>query len=378
MKDRGTQALHRATQRTTTQRGARGDQQEGSRLLLVARDQRLREDIALIAAVVGIRLEVCSHWGELQADVDQTRLEGAVAVICSADSLPPTGRLAERALLAGHDLDTLWAAAAQMPGLTPVPLPQGERWLSEHLSARLLDRSQGRVLAVTGAQGGVGASTFAYLCAAELAVRGAAPLLADAAAGSLSGLADLLGASRRRRSVSGGELDWAQLSRTEGELSSAHLHSGVPILDGVGILTGCVETARLPAVLSAAVLAGRRAFDVVVIDVGQRTELLHSLGEQIDELLVVTRASRRGADSAAAVLRAAPQSGQKIVVNGRAAGFGAADIEESLGAPVIADLAEQRWLTRSEDIGESYELLRSRRGAGLIAGILDAVGVEDA
>ncbi|NLS11002.1 hypothetical protein HGQ17_13555 [Nesterenkonia sp. MY13] len=358
---------------TTTparRRERRGDgEQDESSVLLVARDQQLADDLSLIAAVVGVRLDLFHDWAQVEQPVE------ALAVICSAETLPPSEQQAEATLLAGHATEAVWAAAAQMPGLTPVPLPAGERWLTEYLSARVLDRAQGQVIAVAGAAGGAGATTFAYLCAAELAVRGSNPLLVDAVAGPSSGAADLVRTARSTGELTGGDLDWTRLCRIEGELSPAHLHTAVPLRDGIGMLTGTGPTAELTGMLGPAVSAGRRAFDVVVVDIGQRAEMLTALGEQVDELVIVTRASRRGVDAADHLLSWAKPRTPRIVLNGACApGWSPTDVEEALGVPVATDLPEQRWLRKADDLADAYELLRSRRGAGIIAGLLQAVG----
>lgn len=359
----------------TTPRPYHPESAEEPVLLLIAEDQRLRDDIALIAAVVGARLEICRRWSQVQS----ATAEAAVAVLCSAQTVPRTAVLAERCLLVGHDAESVWQAAAEAPGLRPVPLPTGEKWLTEHLSTKVLDRSQGRVLAVAGASGGVGATTFAYLCAAELASRGQSPLMVDSAGGPGSGVADLARTARREGRLSGGALDWQELTSVEGDLSATQLREAVPVWESIGLLTGSAAAPRADSRLRAAVVAGRRAYDVVVIDSGQQTEALTSLGEQVDDMLVIVRASRRGVDAAQELISAVPQRRAWVAVNGAAApGWSAADVRAELDVPVVADLPLQRWLARSDEIHDAYNVLRSRRGADLVSGILQRVGLADA
>src|SRR5699024_7102984 len=94
-------------------------------VLLITDDDALREDIALITAVVGVRLETSTNWRGVEDGA------GWAAVMCSAQCLPKSARQAEGTLLLGYDAESLWEAAAQLPGVRPVPLPQAERWLSE-------------------------------------------------------------------------------------------------------------------------------------------------------------------------------------------------------------------------------------------------------
>lgn len=350
----------------------------GEAVLLITDDDTLREDIALIAAVVGVRLETSVTWHGLEDGGDWA------AVMCSAQCLPTSARRSEGTLLLGYDAEVLWEVAAQFPGLRPVPLPQAERWLSEQLSAQVFDRSQGRVVAAVSTAGGVGSTTFAYLCAAELAARGKRPLLIDAALGPGSGLADLVHRARTQQQlgggqVQGGDLDWEQLSKIEGEISTSHLSAAVPVLDGIGVLTGFSEAVQRLPLLPAAVAAGRGAFDVVVIDIGQRIETIAVLGDQLERLLVVTRASPRAVEAAGRLLRRAAPVEAAVVVNRRAAvGWGPENVAEQLSAPVVADLAEQRWLARTDDLADTYELLRSTRGARMIDDVLRALGAGHA
>lgn len=130
--------------------------------------------------------------------------------------------------------------------------------------------------------------------------------------------------------------------------------------------------------LPAAAAAGRSVFDVVIIDIGQRTEVMPALAEQLETLLVVTRASRRAVDAAHSLLRAAAPIRTAVAVNHRSArGWGPQDVAEELPAPVVADLAEQRWLACTDDLADAYELLRSTRGANIVADVLEALGVAD-
>ncbi|GAB3849121.1 CpaE-like family protein [Nesterenkonia populi] len=340
---------------------------EEPRLLLVTEDEQLRDDIALIAAVVGARLDVRAGW----RDTDPSTTGEWAALLCGPDAPPPRGL--GQTLLVGREAEALWAAAALAPQAAPVPLPAGEAWLSEHLSAKVLNRAEGSVVAVAGAVGGAGATTAAYLLAAEAAVRGDRVLLLDAEAGAGSGLHHLLEHARAGGGVRGEGLELPQLIATEGEVSSAHLTRAVPVVDGVHLLTGGPETdaAQLRARLETILRAGARAFDLVVLDLG-RAALWTSVAEQADHLLVVTRPTPRAAAAAGQILDAAPGQPAAVMANGRPApGWGLGELEQALGAEVAADLAEQRWMRAADDPSAAYELLRAAHGARLIGGLLE-------
>lgn len=366
---------------TARRRSARApDTESGSEpsVVLVTTDSALADEVALIAAVTGVRMDHRSSWEGVDPGA-----EDILAVLCSPDRPPPGPRQAAQTFLLGSEATQLWETAARVPGLTPVPFPQGEAWLSETLSSRLMARGAGPMVLVAGSYGGVGATTFAYLLAAETAVREGAPLLLDAVPGPGSGIRDLLRGAGDAGSQAAAGLGWEQLAAVSGEISAANLLQRCPRVDGVSVLTSLDPAAVAqpapqvdPARLAGAARAGTRAFDVVVVDVGRSLTALEALSEQADELLVVTRASRRGVDAADELLRQVQLPAAAVITNGVATpGWGAAEVAGALGLPVVADCAAQRWLARADEPAEAYELLRSGRGARLMAGIMEELGL---
>ncbi|GAA1820956.1 hypothetical protein GCM10009771_20720 [Nesterenkonia flava] len=370
-------------------------------VLLVSEDSAVVEDLALLTAVVGARLEHHRTWSEARrrrtADQhDPAPRGGCAAVICTPEALPlpdaPVVEPGREVLLVGRETALLWQAAATSAQLRPVPLPEGEAWLGEHLSTVVLARGSGRIVAVAGSCGGIGATTISYLLGAEAAARGLRVLLMDGTSGTGSGVQSLLAEARAAHEAEGGVLDWRQLSSTEGEISPAHLYEAVPCVDGIHLL--CPDASSQteefdssasalpvalpePALTARALEAGRRAFDVVVLDVGVRAEALPPLKDLLDHLLLVTRASARGAESARQVARRCPGLPQSLVVNRRwAPGHSAAETATAAGLQLAADLPEQRWLARDDELRSAYELLRSHRGERLIAGLLMEAGVS--
>lgn len=364
-----------------------------ARLLLVTEDRALRDDVALIAATVGAALESRANWEAV------VRGDWAV-MMCGTDCPPPLPRLVAGTLLLGDRRQArgegrdLWKLAAEHPGLQPVPLPEGEAWLAKHLGERVLDRSPGRVVAVAGALGGVGASTVAYLLAAEQAVRGASVLLIDADPAPGSGIAGLLGAATdqpvvRRSSLEsvgrgdaeagiGEELGWAELAALEGELASPQLAAALPLRDGVHVLTGepGVEVRR--RMVEPVVRSARRVFDAVVIDVGRDVDAVSLVREHLDQLLLVTPCSARGAEAAQQLGREETGVPLVLVANGAShAGWSPGELAAATGLPLAGDVPEQRWLRREDALGAAYELLRSRRGAAFIGALLEAVDLAE-
>ncbi|MGJ9373371.1 hypothetical protein [Nesterenkonia sp. CF4.4] len=363
------------------------------RLLLITEDRALRDDVALIAATVGAALESRPNWEAVEPR------EWAV-LMCGTDRPPPLPRLGRGALLLGDtgqgsgEGQQLWRLAAEHSGLQPVPLPEAEPWLARHLGERVLDRSPGRVLAVAGVLGGVGASTVAYLLAAEQAVRGASVLLVDADPAPGSGISGLLNAGEGQSGVrngrvrsarrgdaeagSGEELGWAELAALEGELASPQLAAALPVRDGVHVLTGAPGVEVRRRMLEPVVRSARRVFDTVVIDVGRDAEALTLVREHLDQLLLVTPYSARGAAAALQLSQSEAGVPLRLVANGASlAGWSPPELAAATDIPLAGDIPEQRWLRREESIGAAYELLRSRRGAAFIGTLLEGLDVPE-
>ncbi|MCH8563972.1 hypothetical protein LTI14_12205 [Nesterenkonia sp. YGD6] len=362
------------------------------RLLLITEDRVLRDDVALIAATVGAALESRSSW---EAVVPQ---EWAV-LMCGTDRLPSLPQVARGALLLsssgarqGQD-QQLWRIAAEHPGLQPVPLPAAQAWLAGHLGERVLDRGPGRVVAVAGVLGGVGASTVAYLLAAEQAVRGASALLVDADPAPGSGIAGLMGVAevscgalngrgredRRGPAAAerGEEFGWEELAGLQGEIASPQLAAALPLRDGVHMLSGAPGFDARRRMLGPVVRSALRVFDTVVIDVGRDADAVALVREHLHQLLLVTPCSARGAAAARQLARALTGVPPMLVANGAGhLGWSPQELAAATEIPLAGDLPEQRWLRREDELGAAYELLRSRRGAAYIGTLLEVLDLE--
>ncbi|WP_010523568.1 hypothetical protein [Nesterenkonia sp. F] len=352
-------------------------------ILLVTSDESLRDEITLTAAVVGARTDAREAWPE-----GWQRAVGPggrwAAVLCSPESAACAGASTDGLLVVGRGDAAHWQAAAERPAAVPVPLPAAESWLGEHLAARATDRLPGRAVLVAGSHGGVGASTVAFLAAAEAAARDDRVLLVDADPAPGSGLRDLLAAEAGSEAV----LDWTGIAATEGALAPGHLASALPEVEGIHVLTGAPTQALSPSLVDRVLAAGRRGFDLVVVDAG-RGRALSVLGEggsaaeasrgdaAWDAGLLVSSASRRGMRGAAEVLAARPQIPWAVVSSGAARPGWCREDLAALGSPVAADLPEQKWLRRADDLAEAYELLRTRRGETFAAALLETVGAAD-
>lgn len=352
-------------------------------ILLVTSDEALRDEITLTAAVVGARTDARETWPE-----GWRRAVGPggrwTAALCSPESAASAGAAADGLLLVGRGDAAHWQAAAGRPAAVPVPLPAAESWLGEHLAARATDRLPGRTVLVAGSHGGVGASTVAFLASAEAAARDERALLVDADPAPGSGLRDLLSAAADAEAL----LDWTGIAATEGALAPGHLASALPEVEGIHVLTGAPTLELSSGLIDRVLSAGRRGFDLVVVDAGRGGTLATpgeagraaeaSLGDAAwDAGLLVSSASARGMRGAAEMLAARPQIPWSVVSSGAARPGWCREDLAALGPPVAADLPEQKWLRRADDLAEAYELLRTRRGEAFAAALLETVGAAE-
>lgn len=163
---------------------------------------------------------------------------------------------------AGPDGTDFWRIAVDVGAEHVVTLPAGERWLVDRLAdAGEGPARDGRLLAVLGAGGGSGASTFAATTALVAQRHGLRTLLVDAdpSAGGLDVLLGIEGSAGAR---------WPDLFSSRGRISADVLAAALPAAGGVPVLSwGRDGAASVPTeAVSAVLAAGRRGFDLVVID----------------------------------------------------------------------------------------------------------------
>ena len=273
---------------------------------------------------------------------------------------------------AGEPEAGTWQAALALGAEHVVALPDGEPWLLERLGSIAVPMRAGRVIAVVGSAGGVGASTLACSLAARTAARGLRPLLIDADrfGGGLEvtvGMEDIPGAR------------WPDIGEVEGRISAATIATAFPARDGVavvshrrGVTTGPMTA--MPAVVDAA----RRAFDLVVIDTPR--DLVHVLADTDADHWVVVTADRVRAVIAAAglVLRDDLAREGPVVVLRRMRGpicVDPRDAAEALGARIDLELSHDRGVAEAAEHGDP---LPARGPVATTADrILDRIGMLD-
>jgi secretion/DNA translocation related CpaE-like protein len=327
--------------------------------MLISADRALCDLVQTSAAATGVELR--------RVETDQVRLywRNAGVVIVGVDLAPVVAglNLARRAdvyVVGTVAEDVLaWSAPLHAPGLV---LPRQSGSLTALLEGTGGDTAgDGRVLAVVGGSGGLGASTLA----AGLAVRAAKRSLSvtavelDRCGG---GLDVLFGAEQ----TDGWR--WGDLVSAQGHLGD--ISDQLPKMCGVRLLSTGRESAdscegRLPvgpAAVRAVLGSLRRSYDLVVLDSGQATP------ESGDTVFVVA-AEVRAVLAARTVLEDRPDSDVNLVVRtGKGLRLSPDIVADSLGLPLVGVFHEDPRLPQSLEAGSP-----PARGSGKTARVLDSI-----
>lgn len=321
------------------------------RPLLVSDDPELIDDVVRLAAAHGIEVHLAGD-----ADGARTRWRSAPLIIVGRDRLEAvaSARMPRRrdvVVVTRTPDERTWPGAVAIGAEHVVSLPDAERWLLD----RIADSGEGpprdgRVVVVVGSGGGAGSSTFAATLAVIAAGRSLRTLLVDADPTG-GGLDVLLG----MEDVGG--VRWPDLVETRGRIAADTLAGALPSLQGVDLLSwGRSGPALIPdESLSAVLDAGRRGYDLVVVDLPRHLDAAGDLVlSRADHVLLV--AANRVRSIAAAVRLVAllrPRCAALGLVL-RAEPRGADDdaVLMAVDAPVIARLPTSTELALRADEGE--------------------------
>lgn len=300
----------------------------------------------------------------------------APVVLVGADLAPALGQagLPRRdhvLLLAGPGHDA-WPLAVGIGAVDVLTAAEESRAL-EALTLALDGRDEGCLVAVVGATGGAGASTFAAALGLRGVGRGLDSLLLDL--DPLGGGLDLvLGAER----VPG--LRWQELGGTDGTVSAGSLAHVLPRRDGLATLTWSRdlpvgEPAALPAVLDAAT----RGFDLVVADLPRHptASTLDVVGRAVCTVVLVPEETR-ALGAASALLGHLEEATSTLAVVGvaRRGGIGPDLVSRGVGRPVLGRVHPDRGLRPAVEQGHGPRRSRTlRKGADVV---LDLLGLEAA
>ncbi|WP_115787800.1 septum site-determining protein Ssd [Arthrobacter silvisoli] len=339
---------------------------EGTDVLLVTGNPRLQAEAERIVAALGVELRTAASAEEALPHWDSA---GTVLLGSDIRELPPRRRAPAVLLGLAAEGDRLWQLAAGLGAERVAVLPEGAAWLAEHLSRSQAPDPGGLVLGLTGACGGAGASTAAIWLAQEAGAHGIRTLLID---GDPRGGG--LELSLAAEDTPG--LRWPDLADAKGSIDPEQLAGSLPTAGGFAFLSwpGTRDRAAQPDALAVAAVmdAGRRAFELVVVDIGRGTEPLRGFAWDCDRILVVSPAQLRAAVAAARLLQDLPPVDAALVVRGgKGSALDAGVIAESLGLRLHALLPELRGTAAAAETGRLLDFGKRRAVRRFAAPVLD-------
>ncbi|HEY6594845.1 MAG TPA: septum site-determining protein Ssd [Asanoa sp.] len=330
----------------------------GARLpLVVTGDPELLDDLLRLAAAAGTEVDVA-----MDPPAARARWSLAPLVVVGTDQapafehvrLPPRRRIVVVGRADGPAPG--WELAEQIGAEHVALLPAAEPWLVDRFGGDLTGdgRSGGRVIAVLGGRGGAGASVLAAGLAVTAARQKRRTLLVDA--DPLGGGLDLI--------LGWEELDgmrWSALAESQGRLDAGALARVLPSRDSLVMLSfdrGDAVPLPLPAEAMAAALdAGRRAHDLVVVDLPRRLDAAAVAALQAaDRTFLVVPAELRATAAAIQVAKVARLhcTDLAVVVRGPAPSkLRAAEVARSVGLTLAGELKPEDDLCKRLERGEA-------------------------
>ena len=319
--------------------------------MLVTGDPTLHDDVARLAAAAALRIEVVGT-----AEEALHRWTSAAVVLVGEDLLAPLAERRPPSRPEVHVLtlgagDAVYRHALGIGAQGVVELPRAEAWLAD-LLADLADGHvrQARTVAVVAGSGGAGASVLAAALA-QVGARDRAVTLVDLDPGG-GGADRLLGLDDHDG------LRWDRLADTQGRLSSRALRDALPGDEMLRVLTWDhrdAEAGPSDTVVREVVSAARRGSDLVVLDVPrdlERPGVTDALCVA-DLVVVCARTSVLPVVAAGRVVSAVTGVGVPVGVVART-GIGSVDpldVAETLGLPLLAEVATRRRVEELLDLG---------------------------
>jgi secretion/DNA translocation related CpaE-like protein len=332
-------------------------------LLLVSEDPALQGEVARLAAAANVGVETRPPTSALE------RWRRAPAVLVGADGaqtlrgLVPGRRDDVWVLTSGPASEPELRAALALGAAGVVELP-GEAALLGAWLADLGDRAQdvpsrGRVVAVLGASGGVGASVLG-LAVAEVAATAGPALLVDLDPWGLPAGA-LAGTAAPTSPGADGEVTWDDLAELDGRLGARALRDSLPGRDRLRVLgwapgRSVVEPSM--SVVREVVTAARRGHGWVVLDVPRTPATREVLG-LCDAVAVVAAPTLAGTAGAARAGALVPDGVPAGVVARAGRGAWPDDLAALTGLPLWTTLGPQRGL--DEHLAAGLGAVRARR-----------------
>ena len=324
-----------------------------ARPLVVTADPDVLDDLLRLAATAGTDLEVAPD-----AAAARRSWSSAPLVVVGPDATAGCARagLPRRSgvVVVGVDLDdaSIWQRAVSVGAEHVALLPDAERWLTDRFAdAAEGGGPEGALVAVVGGRGGAGATTLASALAVTAVRGGHTVLLVDG--DPLGGGIDL---------VFGGEEDsgvrWGDLVGTRGRVPAAVLADALPRMNGLSVLSwdrGDARAVPVPAV-EAVLAAGRRAHDLVVVDLPRSVDdVSRAVLTAAGTVVLVVPDEVRAAAAASRVAAAVGVLGGdlRVVTRGPSpSGLTGEQVARALGLPLLGDLRPEPGVDLALERGE--------------------------
>lgn len=327
--------------------------------LLVTDDGDLLDDVLRLAAAGGTEVDlapdpIAARPRYAKAPLVLIGLDQSLASVRARLPHRPRVVLVGRSDRATEYVDDVWQLASLLGAEHVAMLPAAEPWLVERFGDRQPGPGGhgGAVVAVIGGRGGAGASVLASGLAVTAKRAGLRTLLVDG--DPLGGGLDLVLGWEQ---IDG--LRWPALTRTDGRIDAAALVGSLPSRGGLVVLSwDRGELVALPAeAMAAAMDAGRRACDLVVVDLPRQFDDAALLAlEAADRVFLVVPAELRAAAAAGRVVEAVkPYCAElSLIVRGPNPGrLRAKDVASSLNLPLSGTLRPEVALWRGLERGEA-------------------------
>ena len=338
------------------------------RPLVLTADPDLLDDLLRLAAAGGAEPDVADH---VAGAVPSWRTAPFVLVGAdrAADVLACGLPRRPSLVLVGTSAaqPDIWRQAVNLGAEHVAFIPDAERWLVERFADSASPR-RGLVLAVMGARGGAGATSFAVALSLAAARLGRRTMLVDL--DPYGGGVDLAFGAE---SVEGPR--WSDFVGASPPASGEALAAALPRCGEVTVLSWSRDgSADVPStVVSSLLSAARRGADVVVVDLprsfdeGSRAAL-----GVADAAIVVCPAEFRAtvaAERVVATLRLLVEDVRLVVRGPSPTGLTGADVAESVGIPLTA------WLDPEPDLEKALDEGRppGRGGKGPLATVCTAL-----
>ncbi len=323
------------------------------RPLVVTSDPELLDDLLRLAAAGNVEITVA-----VDAVAAQTDWAAAPVVVVGSDRVSELSRLRPSPrpaviIAARRGSEPPWPHSNALWAEHIVVLPDAEAWLVDRFADVAAGQpTRARVVAVVGGSGGAGASVLATALAMTGRRRGLDTLLIDG--DPLGGGVDLVLGWERRQG-----LRWPDLVDVRGRLNASALMSALPGVGSLAVLSfdrNELDGAPSPA-MAAALDAGRRGRDLVVVDVPRCFDDASLLAlSSADRCYLVVPAEIRACAAASRVAAVAGRHCPGLAVVVRAVipgGLPATEVAEALELPLAGVMPPERRRSRSWRTGQA-------------------------